>query len=303
MIDVALLTESRYVGSVAADGDWYLRNILEDDRLLAESLSRHGIRATRVDWSDPDVDWSSFPISVFRSTWDYFHRWDEFQRWLADVQHHTTLCNSPPLIAWNVDKHYLRDLAERGIPVVTTRYIERGSTESLRQLLDSTGWDHAVLKPCISGAARHTYRIDRSNCAQHEPILRELLQAESMMLQPFQRHVVQQGEDTLIVFEGSYSHAVRKIAKPGDFRVQDDFGGTVHTHHPTAEQIELAERAMAACPELPAYGRVDMIVDDAGQLAVMELEIIEPELWLRRDPPSADRFAAAIAERLGKMRF
>ena len=121
-----------------------------------------------------------------------------------------------------------------------------------------------------------------------------------MMLQPFQRQVVAQGEDTLMVFQGSYSHAVRKIAKPGDFRVQDDFGGTVHHYQPTAAQISLAERAMAACPELPAYGRVDMIVDETGQLAVMELEIIEPELWLRRHPPSAEHFAAAIADRLGK---
>ena len=113
-------------------------------------LARHGISAERVDWADPRIDWSSYQLSVFRSTWDYFHRWGEFQRWLGDVQQRTKLCNSPPLIAWNVDKHYLGDLALRGIPVVPTRYIERGSLETLRELLDATGWDHAVLKPCIS---------------------------------------------------------------------------------------------------------------------------------------------------------
>lgn len=301
MTDVALLTESRYVGTTAAEGDWYLQQILADDRLLTDALARRGITAERVDWSDPRVDWSSYRLSVFRSTWDYFHRWDEFQRWLSDVQRRTQLCNSSPLIAWNVDKHYLRDLASRGIPVVPTRYIERGTAQTLHQLLDETGWHHAVLKPCISGAARHTYRIDRANAAEHDAILSELLPHESMMLQPFQRQVVAQGEDTLMVFEGTYSHAVRKVVRQGDFRVQDDFGGTVHAHQPTTAQIELAERAMAACPELPAYGRVDMIVDETGALAVMELEIIEPELWLRRHPPSAELFAAAIANRMGKI--
>ncbi len=107
-----------------------------------------------------------------------------------------------------------------------------------------------------------------------------------------------QGEDSLMVFGGQYSHAIRKIAKPGDFRVQDDHGGKAHAYDPTPAQIELAERAIAACDPRPVYGRVDLVADEHGGWSIMELELIEPELWLRYQPESAKKFARAIAEML-----
>jgi glutathione synthase/RimK-type ligase-like ATP-grasp enzyme len=178
---------------------------------------------------------------------------------------------------------------------VPSRFVERGGVQTLHDLLDETGWLEAVLKPCVSGAARHTHRIDRDNVAQVEAAVRPLLAEESFILQPFQRDVLANGEDTLMVFEGRYSHAVRKLPKAGDFRVQDDYGGSVHPRRPTDEQVELAERAMAACHRLPAYGRVDMVRDESGRYVVMELELVEPELWLRDHPPAAMAFAEAIA--------
>lgn len=119
-----------------------------------------------------------------------------------------------------------------------------------------------------------------------------------MMFQPFQEEIVRTGEDTLMVIDGRYTHAVRKVAKPGDFRVQAEFGGTVQELVPTSEHIELAERAMAACRPAPAYGRVDMVRDHDGRLAVMELEVIEPELWLRYHPPAAEVMARGIVRSL-----
>ncbi len=101
-----------------------------------------------------------------------------------------------------------------------------------------------------------------------------------------------------MVFDGCYSHAVRKVPKSGDFRVQDDHGGSAHPHQPTSAQIELAERAIAACHPVPAYGRVDLVQDNQGRLAVMELELIEPELWLRHHPAAATALAQGIARRL-----
>ncbi|MGL4422219.1 MAG: hypothetical protein ACRCZF_16235, partial [Gemmataceae bacterium] len=127
-------------------------------------------------------------------------------------------------------------------------------------------------------------------------ILSKLLTEEAMIVQPFQADITQTGEDTLMVFGGKYSFAVRKVVKPGDFRVQDDFGGTVHRYEPTAEQIELAEHAMAACSPVPVYGRVDMVRGNDGRLAIMEMELIEPELWLRYHPPAADTFADAVVQ-------
>ena len=292
--DVALLTDRRYTADTAAEGDWYLQNILDDDRLLQGALARRGIDSVRVDWADPEIEWSRFRCAVFRSTWDYFDRYAEFSTWLERVECKTRVCNTAPTVRWNVDKHYLADLADRGVPVVPSRFLERGSKRTLVEVLAETGWDEAVVKPCVSGAARHTYRANRRTADELQPLLGTLLAQEPMMVQPFQTDIARTGEDTLMVFGGRYSHAVRKVAKPGDFRVQDDHGGTVHAYRPTAEQIELAERAAAAHHPVPVYGRVDMVRDNDGRLAVMELELIEPELWIRFHPPAAEAFAAGL---------
>lgn len=252
----------------------------------------------RVDWSRPEVDWTKFRCAVFRTIWDYFERAEEFNAWLGRVEEQTALCNTPETVRWNMDKHYFADLEAAGVPVVATRYIERGSTSSLGDILEESGWAEAIVKPCVSGAARHTYRVNRGNARELEAIVRELLVAESLMLQPFIEDVMRVGEDTLMVIDGRYTHAVRKVPKSGDFRVQEDHGGTVHDYAPTAEQIELAERTMAAWRPRPAYGRVDMVRDNEGRLAVMELEVIEPELWLRHHPPAAEALADALAKAL-----
>jgi glutathione synthase/RimK-type ligase-like ATP-grasp enzyme len=294
-IDVALLTDRRYTAAVAAEDDWYLSNILADDGLLKQSLSRRGLSSKRVDWADPEVDWSRFRCAVFRTTWDYFDRFPEFLAWLQCVERQTQLCNSSPTVRWNLDKHYLMDLSARGVPIVPSIFVERGSTRTVAEILEENGWNEAVVKPCVSGAARHTYRVDRRTAEYQQPLINSLLEQESMIVQPFQNDITRTGEDTLMVFGGRFSHAVRKVAKAGDFRVQDDHGGTVQAYQPTDEQIALAESAVAACDPLPVYGRVDMIRDNEGSPAIMELELIEPELWLRYHPPAAELFAEGLA--------
>lgn len=298
--DVALLTDHRYTAAAAAPGDWYLGNILADDGLLQAALARRGLSSVRVDWADTSVDWAAFGCAVFRTTWDYFERFAEFTAWLNRLESLTRVCNPVPTVRWNVDKHYLADLDARGVPVVPSRFLERGSTQSLSDVLADTGWDEAVIKPCVSGAARHTYRVNRATAAEIQPRLTELLSAEAMIVQPFMADIARSGEDSLMAFGGAYSHAVRKVPKAGDFRVQDDHGGTVSAHAPTAEQIELAERAMAAVSPVPVYGRVDVVRDAAGRLAIMELELIEPELWVRMHPPAADAFAEAVVRFLSE---
>lgn len=293
---IALLTESRYVEPVP--GDWYIENIFEEDRLVAEALAARGLVSERVDWARPDVDWSRFGLALFRTTWDYFDRFPQFDAWLDRVASQVPLCNPASLVRWNVDKHYLRDLEDRGVHTVPTLFIERGSTTSLGDLLATHGLTQAVLKPVISGGARHTYCVDPRQAAAHEQRLASLLADEAMMLQPFQRDIVERGEMTLVVIDGRFTHALRKVAKAGDFRVQDDHGGTVHPYAPTPEEIAFAERAMAACDPMPLYGRVDMIRDNEGALAVMELELVEPELWFRLHPPAAEALAEGLMRRI-----
>ncbi len=293
--DIILLTESRYAAAKAAPDDWYLRQILTDDQILADALRKRGLRVARKDWADPAFDWSSTRMAIFRTTWDYFHRFAEFSAWLDRVAVQTRLLNPLELIRWNMDKHYLLDLQQRGIPIPPTLITRKGKASTLAALHAETGWTETVLKPTVSGGARHTYRLNPDNLEEHEAIFQSLIADEDMMLQPLQKQVIEQGELSLMVMGGRFTHAVLKVAKPGDFRVQDDFGGTVHNWAASAEEIDLAERAVAACSPNPLYARVDMIRDNAGGLAIMELELIEPELWFRIHPPAAEVLAGAIA--------
>jgi len=196
----------------------------------------------------------------------------------------------------NIDKHYLRDLEQHSIRIPPTVFIEPGESRSLTEIVNQTCWTDCILKPAISGAARHTYWLNASTADEHELIFRELIAIESMLLQEFQKPVLEKGEVAYMLFGGKLSHAVLKKAKPGDFRVQDDFGGTVHEYVPTHKEIEFAEQAVAFCKPAPVYARVDAIWNNQHELCVSELELIEPELWFRKHPPAAEMFAEAFSK-------
>lgn len=278
--------------------DQYHLNILKEDELVTAALSDLGLTSKRVAWDDPDFDWTTTKYAVIRATWDYYHRIDEFEEWLDVVSLKTKLINPYETLKWNLDKHYLRDCADGGVNIPNTHFLELGSTESLASAFQRSGWSKAVLKPCISGAARHTYVIDSNNVNEYDLLFQELIGKESMMLQEFQESVPVSGEITLVLIGGKYTHAVLKKAKPGDFRVQDDFGGTVHNHTPTKEEIEFAELAMSQVSPVPVYGRVDIVRDNTGRLALQELELIEPELWFRNCPEAANMLANKIHQDL-----
>lgn len=291
--DVTLLTESRYLHPTNID--WYIQQVLTEDRIVAEALERQGLRVRRCAWSDPRVDWSESRLCLFRTTWDYFHRFAEFSTWLQKVSSVTSLLNSPELIHWNVDKHYLQDLAKKGVCIVPSSFRSRGNQNNLSSWIQEMGGEEWVIKPTVSGAARHTYRFNSAGTGDLENIYKELIQAEDLMLQPFQNSIPTEGELSLMVMNGRFTHAVRKLAKPGDFRVQDDFGGSVHRHRASPDEIAFAENAVKACTPQPVYARVDVLIDNDGQLALGELELIEPELWFREFPEAADVLAEAIA--------
>ena len=297
-IDVAILTESRYEDPPVVG--WYERNILEEERLLGEALGRLGLTSRRLDWACADVDWTRVGAAVFRTTWDYFLRPAEFAAWLDRAARATRLINCEELVRWNLEKRYLGDLAARGVRVVRFRIVERGDRRPLAEHLAAEGWEEAVLKPVVSGAGRETHRIESGRAAEAEPTFRRLVAAEAMLLQPFQRAVLEDGEHSLVVIGGAVTHAVRKVARPGEFRVHDDHGGTVHPHEPGAAGIAFAEAAVATCDPSPLYARVDLVRGDDGAPALMELELIEPELFFRFHPAAADALAGGIARELGR---
>jgi len=292
--DIILLTESRYENPIERDD--YINNVLLEDELVLESLRKKGLYAKRVDWARQDFDWSEARFLLFRTTWDYFYKWTEFSDWLDKTKIKSQFINPISTIRWNLDKHYLLDMQANGVNIAPTKIIKQGSSLSLESEFKSSGMKEIVLKPLVSGGGRHTYRIDESNVIKYSSVFASLILEEDMMIQEFQKNVPIEGELSLMFFGGRYSHAILKKAKKDDFRVQDDFGGSVHDHIASKEEIEFATFAIQQVNPVPVYGRVDIFRDNNNELALAELELIEPELWFRNHPPAADMLAEEIVK-------
>lgn len=266
-----------------------------ESHLLVAALRRLDIDAELLPWDGP-TDWAAYPLVALRTPWDYFQRLDEFLGWCRRTAAATRLLNPLPVIEWNSHKRYLAELAAAGLPTVPTLHLPRGCPDGIEQVL-ARDWPQVVVKPAVSIGAIGTLR-----CAAGAPVcqthLNALLTDGDVLVQPFVESIASHGEASLIYFGGRYSHAIRKRPKPGDFRVQDLYGGSIGPHAPDAAEIETADAALAAVPAPTAYARIDL-VRHAGQPAIMEIELIEPELFLGATPDAADRFAAALGERLG----
>lgn len=290
--DICLLTENRYLNR-QPDNE-YVSNIFREDDILILALESMGISCVRKSWEDPDFDWHSVRFVLFRTPWNYFERLGDFTAWLNVVSDQTRFLNPEVLIRWNLNKSYLWDLASKGVPMLPGYYFAAGSDVSLAKFAGLTGWKEMVIKPAISGTARNTFRFTAKEVGSMEPKFQNLLKSESMLLQEFQDSVLNRGEVSLVLIGGKFSHAVLKCAKPGDFRVQDDFGGSLHEYAPDAKEIGLAEMALSKCPQLPVYARVDVIRNNRNEAMLTELELIEPELWFRREPSAAKLLAEQI---------
>jgi glutathione synthase/RimK-type ligase-like ATP-grasp enzyme len=266
-----------------------------DDDLLLEALRARGAEAVSVAWDEGPTRWSGFDLCLVRSTWDYHERYPEFLAWTRQVEAATALRNPADLIAWNSDKTYLRELAQRGIRTVPTVWVERGSDADLESILAEQGWDEAVVKPVVDLGAKNLQRVRRG---EGPPALEDVLRRHDAMVQPFLPSLEEQGETSLIFIAGELSHAVRKRPATGDFRVQSIWGGTVGPTQLDASQMELAERTLALLEEPPLYARVDLVKDLDDEPCLIELELIEPNLYLTTDPDAAARLADAALTQL-----
>lgn len=292
--DIVLLTESRYENPKKIDA--LTQNVLDDDKHVQKALEKRGLNVIRKDWTCKNFDWNSAHYAVFRTTWDYFDKFEAFIQWIEKVRGQVTFINPVETVLNNLDKRYLEKLNEKGIRVIPTVYIEKGQSASLENLHQSKGWNNTILKPVISAGAKDTYRINSDSLNSNEEIFQHLIHKQAMMLQPFQENIPTQGETSFVLFDGKFTHAVLKKAKAGDFRVQDDFGGTVEVYHPSQEEIIFAENVVQKYNPIPIYARVDIIHDNDDQLCVVEVELIEPELWFRLYPKAADVFADTVVK-------
>lgn len=297
--DIMLLTQEKYLS--APEGDEFISDIVLDDRLLSEALEKRGLRVNRLSWDDPDFDWSNTRNVVIRTPWDYFTRFDEFLPWLERTAEVTKFINPIETILRNIDKHYMLDLLKAGINMPATVFIEPRSVNpdderTLAEIAAETGWDKFILKPAISGGAWHTYRFGREGIKEHEDIFSELIRDKCMLLQEYQDNISSRGEVSYMVLGGKFTHAILKKAAEGDFRVQANRGGTVHDYTPTAEEIKFAEDIVSKSGVDITYARVDILWDNDDRLSLCELELFEPELWLRKCPPAVDAFADGVVK-------
>jgi glutathione synthase/RimK-type ligase-like ATP-grasp enzyme len=294
--DVVVLTEDRYENPLEITP--YVNNVLIEDALLVNALSNKGLSVGRFSWSNKSIDWKDVKSVVFRTTWDYFRRFEEFENWLKSIQGHVRMFNPSELIFWNMDKSYLEFMRERGIAIPATYFIKKGDERTLRQITNELPYKEYILKPNVSGAARHTYKLNDLNIDDHEDLFELLIGDEPFMIQEFQWNILTRGEISLIIIDGKFTHAVLKQSIDDDFRVQDDFGGTVEVYHPKEEEIAFAEACIAVLVVKPLYARVDLMWDNHDKLVLSEMEMIEPELWFRNCPEAAMSLASAVRTKL-----
>ena len=287
--DVVVLTDSRYVNPLKTNT--YISNVLREDELVINALKEKNLSVVKKDWNDSIFDWETTRSILFRSTWDYFDKFELFKKWFNKTKNKCLMINSTETIEWNIDKHYLLDLQEHQIPIPNSEFIKRGSSIDLLLLMQKKNWNEIVVKPTISGAAKNTYRLKKEEIIQFGPKWEKLIYEEDFIVQEFQNNVISEGEVAMIVIGGKFTHAVLKKAKEGDFRVQDDFGGSIAIYNPSEEMVKLAEKCTRILTPIPSYARVDIIWDNLRELAVSELELIEPELWFRLNPNAAQKLA------------
>ena len=265
-----------------------------DDALLVEPLLARGWEAEFVAWRDPKINWNRFRAVLIRSPWDYQQDAENFLRTLGKIEgSRARLVNSARLARWNHNKQYLAELRDHGVPIVPTMFLEDTKSEQLHAIFEDLDSAVIVTKPAIGAGAEDTHRLRRNSDLDR---MARLYEGRRILAQPFVESIVEEGEYSLQYFAGEYSHCVLKRPKSTDFRTQPEFGGSLVAVQADGDLIAAADKAMAALPSAPLYARIDLVRLADGKLAVMEVELIEPSLFLGFDPYAADRFAAAFVE-------
>jgi glutathione synthase/RimK-type ligase-like ATP-grasp enzyme len=269
-----------------------------DDRLIPPALAALGVDSTPAVWSDGAAPWEAFDAVLIRSCWDYHLRSGEFRAWLDRLDAaRVPVWNSTALVRWNSDKRYLLDLAARGVPTLPTIVVPRGTPDTVAAAAAERGWTRFVLKPAVSASGYETHAFHVPLAAADRAAIGRVSSAGAVLIQPFADEIPALGELSFVFLDGQPSHAALKRAAPGEFRVQTEHGGSVEPIDADPSLVEQAAAALGALDETPLYARVDGVVID-GRFVLMELELIEPNLFLALGGGAPARLATAIARRL-----
>lgn len=274
------------------------------DAMLLEPLKQRDIRISIVPWETPDTDWRTFDLVILRSCWNYYHHLAAFRSWIDRLEaERVRLYNPASVVRWNLDKRYLRELAEDGMNIVPTVWADSSETRTLAEIIAQQGWQQVVVKPRISASAHGIFQSNPDDAPKQQAKFVQMLQTTGVLIQP-QMPQIAQGEWSFIFLNGRYSHTARKLPGNGTIFVQKGYGGVVEpgeadphllAQGSAALQAALARLQLASDQLL--YARIDGL-DVDGMLLLMEVELIEPGLFFDVVPGSAERFADAIVAQL-----
>jgi len=267
----------------------------EDDKLL-DFLTAKGLKIEKVIWNDQNINWENYSLAILKSPWDYFDLIDDFYNWLTLLEtKNIKLLNPIEVVRWNSDKKYLKEIEAAGLKITPSYFIQRKENIDLSHSFAQFDTNKLIVKPCISGGAKNTFKVTTENVEEINVQLNQLLQEEDFIVQPFLPEILENGEWSFIFFNGVYSHSLIKQAKAGDFRVQPAHGGSVHPQKPNAELIAKAQQYVASFAKNCLYARVDGTIVN-GEFLLMELELIEPFLFMNTEPENYERYYKALQD-------
>lgn len=285
------------VVSYEARGSSYTASsVVDEDLVLEEILNELGVNFKFEIWSDHSVRWENYDLILIKSPWDYFDRYTEFLDWCNKIKKlGLPVYNNIDTIIWNSDKWYLKEIQEKGYPIVPTQFIRKSEMPDIRGAFHQFETDKLIFKPTVSGGAKNTLKILKESWLENKEQILSLIKEEDFMLQPFVKEVAEIGEYSYIFFKENFSHAILKTAKSGDFRVQHFFGGSIQNIVPDIKELTYIQKLVDEFAKNSLYARVDGVWIE-GVFYLMELELIEPYLFLFTSDKARENYKNALKE-------
>jgi glutathione synthase/RimK-type ligase-like ATP-grasp enzyme len=275
--------------------------VIDDEHAIAP-LAMLGWEVSTLSWRQQQTPWSAFDLVVIRSTWDYWTDVAGFLDVLRSIETASLLENSLELVRWNLSKTYMKDLEQAGVGIVPTLWPGRPTAEMLQACFQELDLEELVIKPVIGANGEDAFRLSREDSRASLEGVAAFFRDKDAMIQPFMARVLTEGEFSLFYFNGEFSHAILKVPAPDEFRSQEERGAEVIPVTPEPLLLERGAQAVATISTAPLYARVDFVRDEFDDFRVMEMELIEPSMYLRTDPSAPDRFAEAIDRRYRELR-
>ncbi len=261
---------------------------------LQRAGAAHDISFESLVWDDLKARWADFDAVIVGTAWDYADKRDAFFETLAQIDQQTRLFNPLALMRWNVDKIYLRELAQKGVPTIPTIWADHADEATIANAFDALGCDDLVIKPRIGAGAWRQARLKQGAVLPAA----DDLPPGVCFIQPFLPTIGEYGEVSMLYYNGQYSHAALKKPEAGDYRVQSSYGGFEHTHTPDAAEHAAAQKVMEAMPQMPLYARIDLVRNVQNQPVLIEVEMIEPYHYPEQGPGFAENLITALLARM-----